>query len=139
MPRTGKKTIFVTASDKEKLNLLFETVKNKPSRYEEVANLVRELDSMVVTQAEKIPSNVITMNTRFSVQHMGSDTPVEYTLVYPGGADYESGRISIMSPLGAALLGHTPDSLVEYKAPGGTKQVKVIAILEQPEASGKFN
>jgi transcription elongation GreA/GreB family factor len=47
--------------------------------------------------------------------------------------------ISVMSPLGASLLGQTPDSLVEYEAPGGIKQVKVLAILNQPEASGNYN
>ncbi len=135
---TEKKTIFVTASDKAKLTLLFESAKKNRSRYAAIANLAEELEHMVVTRPEEIPSYVITMHTRFAIKDLDGGEPREYTLVYPGAADYDAGRISIMSPLGAALLGQTPDSLVEYTAPGGVKQVKVVAILHQPEASGDY-
>ena len=136
---TERKSIFVTASDKAKLNLLFDAAKNNRTRHEVVINLAKELRNMEVRRPEDIPSYVITMHTKFVIKHMDSGTVTVYTLVYPGAADYESGRISIMSPLGASLLGQTPDTLVEYEAPGGVKLVKVIAILDQPEASGNYN
>jgi regulator of nucleoside diphosphate kinase len=64
---------------------------------------------------------------------------LEMTLVYPRDADLASGRISVLAPVGAALLGLSVGQSIEWPMPhGGTRRLKVSAILFQPEAAGKL-
>ncbi len=59
-----------------------------------------------------------------------------YTLVFPNEADIEQNRISILAPVGMALLGYKVDDTVEWHVPDGLSRLKVKEILYQPEASG---
>ncbi|MBN1940159.1 MAG: GreA/GreB family elongation factor [Candidatus Aminicenantes bacterium] len=63
----------------------------------------------------------------------------EYTIVYPQGADYSKAKISILVPLGTALLGFRKGDIVEWNMPGGIRKIKVVKVLYQPEANGNFS
>jgi regulator of nucleoside diphosphate kinase len=59
-----------------------------------------------------------------------------YTLVYPDEADFNAGKVSVLAPMGTALLGARAGQVVEFDAPGGRRRMKVVKILDQPEAAG---
>ena len=134
-----EKTIYITASDKARLQLLLNNPGGNKLRFRAVSNLADELEMAIITAPQDIPNDVITMNSSFVISDPNGGKPMNCTLVYPGSADYAAGRISIVSPLGASLLGRSVGSEVEYQAPAGTFKVRVDAILAQPEASGDYD
>jgi regulator of nucleoside diphosphate kinase len=62
-----------------------------------------------------------------------------YTLVYPDEADILAGRLSVLAPLGIALLGARVGQVVEFDAPAGARRLKVEKVLYQPEGAGDFH
>ena len=123
--------IFITKSDKYKLLEII-------SKYEEVTNkqnikdLEAEINRADVTSPEQLPSDVITMNTKVIL--LIGDTEEEISLVYPSEADFSKNKISVLSPIGTAILGYCEGSIVEWKVPNGTVQIEVKKVLFQPEA-----
>ncbi|HET9213096.1 MAG TPA: GreA/GreB family elongation factor [Thermoanaerobaculia bacterium] len=59
--------------------------------------------------------------------------------VFPHEADYKEGRISILAPLGTALLGFRVGDVVEWRMPAGTRTLRIEELLYQPEAAGDFH
>jgi regulator of nucleoside diphosphate kinase len=59
--------------------------------------------------------------------------------VYPDDADVNDGKLSVLAPLGTALLGASVGDVVEFRTPGGVRRLKVERILYQPEAAGDFH
>ncbi|HQR04113.1 MAG: nucleoside diphosphate kinase regulator [Proteobacteria bacterium] len=89
-------------------------------------------------EPREIPADVVTMNSR--VVYQDDDASMTLTLVYPEQADAAAGRVSVLSPIGSALLGaHTGQSVTCRFPDGREKMLKVRTIEFQPEASGQFS
>ena len=67
------------------------------------------------------------------------DEKETYTLVYPDEADINEGKLSVLAPLGTALLGMRVGDIVEFEAPAGTRRLKIERVLYQPEAAGDLH
>ncbi len=102
----------------------------------DLADLMYELSRCVVVPADEIPPNVITMRSRVRLRDLDTDSTFEYTLVYPGEADFAKGKISIVAPIGTAMIGYSEGDEIEWEVPGGHRRLMVEAILYQPEAAG---
>ncbi len=127
--------ILVTESDLARLRSYLESaVQGRDRRHLEM--LQDELDNAEVVPSEEIPANVITMNSRVRVRDLDSSKDEIYTLVFPKEADISRNRISILAPLGVALLGYRKGDIIEWPVPGGTRRLCVEDILYQPEADG---
>lgn len=72
-----------------------------------------------VVAREKLPPGVVTMNSRIVYEEAASGARREVTLVYPGDADFDAGRLSVMAPVGASLLGLRVGQVAEGRMPGG--------------------
>ncbi|MCB1754919.1 MAG: nucleoside diphosphate kinase regulator [Gammaproteobacteria bacterium] len=99
-----------------------------------------ELDRANVVQPEDVPPTVVTMNStvKFSVE--SSAREFELTLVYPKDADASGTKISILAPVGSALLGLSQGDRIEWPKPGGgTLNVQIKEIVYQPERDGVFH
>ncbi|GCD12150.1 nucleoside diphosphate kinase regulator [Clostridium tagluense] len=123
--------IFITKSDKHKLLEIinkYEDSKNKQN----LKDLEAEINRADVTSPEQLPSDVITMNTKVIL--LVGDTEEEINLVYPSEADISKNKISVLSPIGTAILGYCEGSIIEWKVPDGTVQIEVKKVLFQPEA-----
>ena len=68
----------------------------------------------------------------FRVLDLGNGRRARYTLVFPENADISNGRLSILAPLGAAVLGRRREEVVEAKVPGGTRRLKIEYALYRP-------
>ena len=109
-------------------------------------NIERELDALEellelarVVRADSVPEDVVTMNSRVLFRDVRSDEEGTVTIAYPADADPSSGRISVLSPVGAALIGATEGQEVELPIPHGqTRLIRVQNVLYQPEAQGDF-
>lgn len=107
------------------------------------AQLEDMLDSLLaratIVAPEEIPTDVVTMNTRVVCSLPGEQAPRNWTLVYPDAADFDAGRLSVLSPVGQALLGARAGQTVSYRLPDGREQqASVVEIAFQPEASGQY-
>jgi regulator of nucleoside diphosphate kinase len=60
---------------------------------------------------------------------------VAYTLVFPGKADSSTGKISVLAPIGTAVLGYRVGDVVEWRVPAGSRKFRVEKLLYQPEAA----
>ena len=107
------------------------------------AELDEMLDALLTRAAivppDAIPKDVVTMNSRVVCALEGEPAPRDWTLVYPDDADLAAGRLSVLSPVGQALLGARAGRTVDYRLSDGRQQrVTVLEVAFQPEASGQF-
>lgn len=97
--------------------------------------LQAELDRAEILEAEQIPSGIVTMNSRVHCREDASGKHYHLTLVYPKDAG-EEGTVSILAPIGSALLGLRVGQHIDWPAPGGkTLRVELLAVEYQPQAS----
>ena len=89
----------------------------------------------VFVDSADVPPDVITLNTTLECVDVGGDV-YRWTLVYPDEADYQRGRISVLSPAGIALLGARCGHIVDCRTPRGSLTRYLISrIVQQPESS----
>jgi regulator of nucleoside diphosphate kinase len=103
-----------------------------------VEQLDAELERARVVAQTEIERDVITMNSEVCFEDLGSGVQRTIRLVYPPDADAERGWISVLAPLGSALLGLRPGQEIEWRVPAGMRRIRVIAVPYQPEANGDF-
>ncbi len=96
-----------------------------------------ELDRAEVVEPTKVPPRVVTMNSTVRFMVGTNDQVLERTLVYPGKPNVGVGAISVMTPVGSALLGVTEGDSIEWVRDGdATMVVRVIEVVRQPERDG---
>ena len=77
------------------------------------------------------------MNSRVLFENETTHERREVTLVYPGSADIDAGKISVLVPVGTALLGLQVGQSIDWELPGGEKQrYRIVSVPYQPEAAG---
>lgn len=134
------RSIILTQQDLERLKKLVSEEREfgKAKDSKELKALQLELERAHVVEAEQIPSGTITMNSRFLLKHLNSEEKTEYSLVYPEDADFLENKISVMAPIGTAMLGYHEGDEIDWQVPDGTVRLKIEKVLYQPEASGHF-
>lgn len=138
--RTSSRQIFITDYDMQRLEELIQNADSKSSRDGRyLEELGEELLKAEVVDPADIPHDVITMNSKVSLQDMNSGEDVVYTLVFPGDADLDSGRISVLAPVGTAMIGYRKGDRITWPVPGGVKKFKIKKIIYQPEAAGDYH
>jgi len=135
-----KREIYITEFDRKRLEELISVARTFSSYEEEyLKELEAELNKGKIVESMKVPKDVITMNSKVRIKDMASNEEVVYTLVFPGMADIDQNKISILSPVGTALLGYEVGDIIEWKVPAGMRRLNILEILYQPEAAGHYN
>jgi regulator of nucleoside diphosphate kinase len=130
------RVVLITEPDFDRLWHLIESPRYRVSHAIQLASLRAELERGRVVASGKVPRNIVTMHSRLRVRDLGDDETETYTLAYPDEADISEGRLSVLAPMGIALLGARVGQVVEVDAPGGMRRLRVVTILYQPEAAG---
>lgn len=94
-----------------------------------------ELERAQVLASEEIPPDVITMNSRAELLDLETGEHMEFALVMPSQANIDDGKISVLAPLGTAMLGYRVGDEFEWHVPFGMRRLKVLQIHFQPEAA----
>lgn len=129
--------IFITELDMKKLKKMI-TRKIEYSKDESfIRDLVTELERAQVVENDEIPNDVITMNSKILLLMDGNEE--EITLVYPNEAEVTESKISVLSPIGTAVLGYREGDSFEWRVPSGIIKVMVKKVLYQPEASERIS
>lgn len=101
--------------------------------------LEEELGRAAVVPPEQIPPDVVTMNSRVRFKDLSSAEEMEVVLVYPSEADAAQGKVSILAPVGAALLGLPVGGQIEWPMPNGKKRaLQIVSVIFQPEREGNY-
>ena len=96
-----------------------------------------ELDRAEVVGNSDLPADVVTMDSTVVIQDMDSGENLEYTVTWPEKADPANRKLSILAPVGMALLGYQVGQIVEWPVPSGKRRFRLEKVLYQPEASGQ--
>lgn len=131
--------IIVTNTDLERLRRVVE-IYGEGKMAEACEALDAELDRAQILPSERVPADVVTMNSTVTYLDPETGKGMDVTLVYPQHADVSQGKISILAPIGMALLGLRVGQSLDWPLPDGrVKTVKVASIRYQPEAAGDFD
>lgn len=128
--------IVMTEQDHEKLTQLLNGVRQRRFRdLAHVEQLDAELDRARIVSADEIPPDVVTMNSQVALRDLDTGEDIVMTLVFPHEANVEERKVSVLAPLGTAVLGYRAGDVIEWEVPAGTRRLKVERVLFQPEAS----
>lgn len=133
---TRKPAIIVTSRDLERLEAILATLPfDAPARVQ----LQAELDRADIVEPAAVPANVVTMNSvvRFRT---GADEVFERTLVYPRDALADGNKVSVLAPIGAAMLGLRVGDVIDWPGPHGEPiGVSISELVYQPERTGDLH
>ncbi len=136
----AQRVIYITRPDMEKLRKLIDAVRENTAKpTANLDSLEKELDRARVVASKKIPKDVVTMNSVVRLQDLASEEESTYTLVFPAQANVGDNKISILAPIGTALIGYGVGDIIEWQVPSGMRRLKVQEVLYQPEAAGHFD
>jgi regulator of nucleoside diphosphate kinase len=137
--KSTRDDLVISSFDKQRLMRLLSSADTSSEVRAELEDLTHEIERGAEVQPQDIPPDVVTMNSCVRVTDLEAGTSHTYTIVFPAEADYEKGKISILAPLGTALLGFRVGDVVNWHMPGGTRQLRIDALIYQPEAAGDFH
>lgn len=127
--------IYISRDDYSKLRLLIATAL-RSNASAALAKLRDELDRAAVIDPAVFPADVVTMNSKVEFEDLGTSEIEEYTITFPENADIERSRISILAPIGTALIGCRVGDIVKWSTPGGLRELKVRRV-SAPAAEAK--
>lgn len=138
--------IHITDSDSQRLKTLIR--ENWLNRREDVGDLNRlkyEIKRARIVRSTDVPKDVVTMNSRVRVRDLDSGDAVVFSLIYPSsplaaGTDHLAGMtVSVLAPIGTAVLGYRVGDTIEWDVPAGVRRLKIEDVLFQPEAAGRYD
>jgi regulator of nucleoside diphosphate kinase len=124
--------IYITEIDKTRLTSLIEDERGPVS-----VELEHEIERAIVVDPQDVARDVVTMNSRVLL-HL-DDEAMEVALVYPQDADERAGKLSVLSDVGAAILGYREGDGIDWTVSDRTRRILIDKVLYQPEASGDFH
>ncbi|MCU4163828.1 GreA/GreB family elongation factor [Carboxylicivirga caseinilyticus] len=131
--------IKITELDYLRLSNLIGSAKKKKSfDLQNIEALAYEIKRAEKVDSKKISSEFVTMNSIVQVESLDTKKQMKVKIVYPKDADFSKGHVSVLSPLGSALLGYKLGDTVQFNAPRGIVSIKILAIDYQPEANGAY-
>jgi regulator of nucleoside diphosphate kinase len=132
--------IVVTEFDENRLRNLLEGAWRWNARDRtHVDHLESELDRAQVVPPADVPPDVVTMNSEIAVRDVDSNDEMIFAVVFPSNANVNRGKISILAPIGTAVLGNRVGDTIEWKVPGRTRRLRIERVLFQPEAACQFD
>jgi regulator of nucleoside diphosphate kinase len=128
-----ERPIVITKSDAVSLRALLAARAHAEHDQGHLHELAAELERAFITEPDEVTDGVITMHARVQVLDLVSNERHELVLVFPREADLSAGRISVLAPLGTALLGYREGDEVEWLMPGGLRRLRVERVRRPTE------
>ena len=129
--------LTISDTDRRRLKAMIESARYDASvRRDYLDTLEGELKRAHIVPRSEVPASVITMNSKVRLRDLDLNETETYTLVYPADADVSVNRISIIAPIGTALLGYREGDVIEWPVPAGIRRIKVMKVLHEPERAG---
>ena len=123
--------IVISSEDRDRLQTLINSARlDSRISPENLAGLEGELARATIVPAGQLPPDVITMNSRVWFRDLETQEYESYTLVHPSQADVAQHRISVLAPIGTALLGYRVRDVIEWRVPAGTRRLQVFQVAQ---------
>ena len=137
LPEPALPKIVLSSLDLDRLDqLLSRLPATDPARLQ----LEQELDRGAVVEPAAMPANIVTMNSTVRLRLLKTGEEPCLTLVYPKDLDASGDKVSVLAPVGSALLGLSEGDQIHWPMPGGEIQpIQVLQLLYQPERSGQLH
>lgn len=138
---TKEATIYINEVDLARLRKLIDLARetgNDANRMY-LDRLEGELERAEVVNPIDIPRDVVTMRSTVRLKDLDNGKEMVYSLVFPNEADVDEGKISVLAPVGTAMIGYRVGDVIEWEVPSGLRRLKVEEIIYQPEASGDYH
>ncbi|MEH0886099.1 nucleoside diphosphate kinase regulator [Enterobacter sp. UNJFSC 003] len=133
----SRPTIIINELDAERIDRLLEKAEFASLPVADALN--EELDRAQMCSPETMPHDVVTMNSQVRFRNLSTGEELIRTLVYPSQMTDSSAQLSVLAPVGAALLGLRTGDTINWALPGGTStHLEVLELLYQPEAAGDY-
>ena len=132
----SRRKIIITNSDRRRLEHLLASEFTEailPKSY--LTDLRTELQRAKIVDSEEVPSDVITMDSTVRLRDLDTDEVETYTLVYPNQANIAENKLSILAPIGTAILGYRLGDVIRWRVPSGKRRLRVEEVVYQPERS----
>lgn len=129
IPPANARGIFITDDDRYRLESLLRRDAANETTGKYHADLAAELRRAKVVPRSHIPEDVVTMNSTVRLRHLETGEVDTYTLVYPEEANIEADRLSVLAPIGTALLGYRTGDVVEWPVPAGVARFRIEEVL----------
>jgi regulator of nucleoside diphosphate kinase len=99
----------------------------------------RELARAERVSPQEVSPDVVTLGSTVHLRELDTGEPWTFTICLPGEADIRDDRISVLSPLGTAIIGCRTGDVVDWPVPAGTVRIEIESVVYQPEAAGVFH
>ena len=119
--------IYITTEDYSRLRLLA-TALAAQKKTPNLTLLLEELERAVVMDARAIPSTVVRLGSIVTVLDEDNGEKEHYTLCTPERSNVEKAMISVLAPIGTAILGYSQGDTIEWQTPGGTRRLKLVSV-----------
>jgi len=126
---SARDAIFISSADADKLWPLVEG--DRAPFTADRHNLVRlgeELDRATIVEPAELPPDVVRMHSRVQLLDLDSGATLEYVLVFPHQAGSFPGAISVVAPVGTALLGYRAGSVIQWPVPKGVRRLRILSV-----------
>jgi len=132
--------IYITEFDKSRLEELI-AVAGEFGDHDrsDLESLAGELEQAEIVSSKDVPPDVVTMNSKVVLRDLTTSEKMTYVLVFPIDANIDEGAISVLAPVGTAILGYAKGDVVEWRVPSGIRRISIEEIIYQPEAAGDFH
>lgn len=108
----------------------------QPHDAHHIQALDQELEKAIIVDEAEIPCDVVTMNSRVRVRDLATREEFVWAIVFPQAASAKRNRVSVLAPIGTALIGYRAGDTVELQMPSGTRRLRIVEVEYQPEAAG---
>jgi regulator of nucleoside diphosphate kinase len=125
--------VVVTKRDAARLRALVSGYAGSARDDGHLDELALEIERAVVLEPRQVPSDVVTMHARVRVLDVATGERRELVLVYPAESDIAANRVSVLAPLGTALLGYRKGDEVEWQMPGGLRRLRIESVVQEAE------
>jgi regulator of nucleoside diphosphate kinase len=129
--------IHLTRDDHAKLRLLVNTALYTTST-PSLAKLRDELDRAVVLPPEASPAGLVTMDSQVEFEDLATGEVEAYVISFPDRANVDQKRISILAPIGTALIGYREGDIVSWTTPGGNRRMKIRRVTQSVAAPAEL-
>ena len=105
----------------------------------DILALADDLEQAEIVSPEDVPPDVVTMNSKVVLCDVNTSEEKTYVLVFPKDANINAGALSVLAPVGIAILGCARGDVIEWQVGHGKRRLRIKQVLYQPEASGDYN
>ena len=130
-----RRRIELSSADMQRLRSIVGSRAASLRDREHLLDLQEEIDHAKVVDEDDIAADVVTMQSEVRVRDGRTGVARDYTLVSPSQADLAAGRLSVLAPLGTALLGYREGDEVEWQMPGGLRLLRIEKVRRQPRVA----